>query len=158
MKQMYMGLLLLSTGGVVAISDCQIALNAWNEMGGNFPYAPTPVNCCGNSGITCSYGSITGLIWSVSSFSQNQFISSSISSLPMLTSLSLSGFNLSMIPTFILSMVKLQSLSVVRCGLQGQIPADLGLLNQLKYLDLSSNQLSGNIPCALKNLTKLREL
>ena len=129
-------------------------------MGGNFPYAPTPVNCCGNSVITCSYqgSDITGLDWSASSFSQNQFVSPTISSLPLLTSLGLSGFNLTTIPMFIFSMVKLNGLAVVSCRLQGQIPADLRFLNQLVALNLYSNQLSGTIPCALKNLTELSQL
>ena len=37
----------------------------------------------------------------------------------------------------------------------GEIPAELGSLDNLLYLDLSENQLSGEIPSALVNLSKL---
>lgn len=43
-------------------------------------------------------------------------------------------------------------------GLTGEIPASLGSLPALTYLDLALNKLTGTIPAAIGNLTKLRIL
>lgn len=43
-------------------------------------------------------------------------------------------------------------------GLSGAIPADLGNLSHLSYLDLGSNQLAGNIPTSLGSLVLLEHL
>ena len=43
-------------------------------------------------------------------------------------------------------------------GLQGAIPAVLGLLSELKVLDLSRNPLSGSLPASLGDLSKLHTL
>lgn len=47
---------------------------------------------------------------------------------------------------------------VVTGGLRGRIPSELGLLNQLRTLDLRGNRLTSEIPPELGSLTKLEEL
>ena len=52
----------------------------------------------------------------------------------------------------------LQRLDLSNNNLTGEIPAALGDLVELRYLDLSGNALTGEIPAALGNLTKLEVL
>ncbi|BBN69158.1 disease resistance family protein / LRR family protein, partial [Prunus dulcis] len=40
----------------------------------------------------------------------------------------------------------LESLDLRSCGLEGQLPASLGMLKSLQYLDLTYNQMNGSIP------------
>jgi Leucine-rich repeat (LRR) protein len=42
--------------------------------------------------------------------------------------------------------------------MSGSIPTELKALKDLKYLDLSSNSLSGEVPTELSTLTKLGKL
>jgi hypothetical protein len=121
----------------LAQTDCQIALNAWNDMGGNPSYAPSTVNCCNNYGITCASGSIisvTGVNWGGSYFSQRRYLSPILATLPSLRSLAFSSFNLTTIPNFIFTMNKLAGLSLTYSGLRGPIPPELGQLPQLTGL------------------------
>ncbi|KAI5332575.1 hypothetical protein L3X38_022704 [Prunus dulcis] len=52
----------------------------------------------------------------------------------------------------------LESLDLSSCGLEGQLPASLGMLKSLQYLYLSYNQMNGSIPQSLGQLSKLVEL
>jgi len=52
----------------------------------------------------------------------------------------------------------LETLSLADCGLQGNLPSEIGTLSQLKSLHLNSNRLSGPLPPELGGLTKLLTL
>lgn len=41
------------------------------------------------------------------------------------------------------------------CELQGQIPNEIKIFKELKYLDLSSNNLDGKVPSELSELDQL---
>ncbi|XP_021834037.1 receptor-like protein 12 [Prunus avium] len=49
----------------------------------------------------------------------------------------------------------LESLYLSYCGLEGQLPASLGMLKSLQYLDLSDNHMNGSIPQSLGQLSEL---
>ena len=55
-------------------------------------------------------------------------------------------------------MSKLQALYLNINSLTGSIPAELGKLSEIIYLDLNGNSLTGSIPTALGGLTDLKEL
>lgn len=50
------------------------------------------------------------------------------------------------------------SLYLARNGLSGAIPAELGELESLRYLNMASNEITGGIPETLSDLTSLRSL
>ncbi|CAL8150123.1 unnamed protein product [Prunus armeniaca] len=52
----------------------------------------------------------------------------------------------------------LESLGLSSCGLEGQLPASLGMLKSLQYLYLSNNHMNGSIPQSLGQLSALVEL
>ncbi|PQQ19838.1 receptor-like protein 12 [Prunus yedoensis var. nudiflora] len=52
----------------------------------------------------------------------------------------------------------LESLNLSGCGLEGQLPASLGIVNSLQHLDLSANYMNGSIPQSLGQLSELVEL
>ncbi|CAL2253160.1 unnamed protein product [Prunus armeniaca] len=52
----------------------------------------------------------------------------------------------------------LESLDLFSCGLEGQLPASLGMLKSLQYLDLYRNQMNGSIPQSLGQLFELIDL
>ncbi|XP_021834046.1 receptor-like protein kinase [Prunus avium] len=52
----------------------------------------------------------------------------------------------------------LESLDLSNCGLKGQLPPSLGMLNSLQYLDLSNNHMNESIPQSLGQLSQLVEL
>lgn len=53
---------------------------------------------------------------------------------------------------------RVTSITLSNSQLQGSIPADLGLIQNLQFLDLSNNSLNGSIPFSLFNATNLRFL
>ncbi|KAK1384466.1 putative leucine-rich repeat receptor-like protein kinase [Heracleum sosnowskyi] len=81
------------------------------------------------------------------------------SSFPYLQLLDVSscGFNGS-IPYQIGMLSNLKSLNLVNNGLSGKLPSSLGNLTQLQTLDVSCNPLSGSIPWELGTLSNLVEL
>ncbi|WCJ44597.1 receptor like protein 9 [Euphorbia peplus] len=58
------------------------------------------------------------------------------------------------------TMTSLKTLSLGECGLIGDIPPSQGLclLKHLQELDMTNNDLTGNLPCCLGNLTSLESL
>ncbi|XP_008225908.1 PREDICTED: LRR receptor-like serine/threonine-protein kinase GSO1 [Prunus mume] len=54
--------------------------------------------------------------------------------------------------------IALESLDFSDCGLEGQLPASLGMLTSLQHLDLSSLFLWGSIPESIGNLSSLKTL
>jgi len=67
--------------------------------------------------------------------------------------------NVTSIPTEIgLLSNSLQVLNLMHCILEGEIPTEVGLLRQLKKLDLSENFLEGRIPSELGMLDKVENL
>nr|QAS62456.1 LRR receptor-like kinase family protein [Sedum alfredii] len=75
-------------------------------------------------------------------------------------SLSISNtfLNLSSLPTTLSSLTSLQLLNLSTTNISGQIPPSFGLLTNLTLLDLSSNSLSGPIPNTFGSLTSLKFL
>ncbi|XP_059291425.1 LRR receptor-like serine/threonine-protein kinase RGI1 [Lycium ferocissimum] len=62
-------------------------------------------------------------------------------------------------PTQILSFPFLQVLVLSNCNLTGEIPSSIGnLSSSLRYLDLSFNALTGNIPPEIGRLSELKQL
>ena len=53
------------------------------------------------------------------------------------------------------SFPNLEVLSLYNTGLQGSIPPEIGTLSKLTFLSLSMNNLTGNLPLSLANLTQL---
>ncbi|CAN1220849.1 LRR receptor-like serine/threonine-protein kinase RGI5 [Linum grandiflorum] len=66
--------------------------------------------------------------------------------------------NLTSIPSLISSLTYLQLLNLSSTNISGQIPPSLGQLSNLRLLDLSSNSLTGSIPQELGNLSSLQFL
>ena len=62
------------------------------------------------------------------------------------------------IPASIGNLVSLEYLDFTYCNLSGLIPPSLGNLSMLTYLDLSGNHFMGQIPSSFSNLTKLTYL
>ncbi|GAB4845764.1 hypothetical protein Ancab_039173 [Ancistrocladus abbreviatus] len=67
----------------------------------------------------------------------------------------LHGFILSNLSSFSSSLTKLV---LTGTNLTGSIPGEIGLLHELKYLDLSDNALSGAIPTEICYIPKLKQL
>ncbi|KAJ0081258.1 hypothetical protein Patl1_11744 [Pistacia atlantica] len=92
-------------------------------------------------------------------FQGNSFegpIPSSFANLALLTSLRISDiYNVSSSLDFIRSMKKLTDLSLRNALINGLIPSDVGEYQSLQTLDLSFNNLSGEIPSALFNISSL---
>ncbi|KAI7741594.1 hypothetical protein M8C21_024896, partial [Ambrosia artemisiifolia] len=63
----------------------------------------------------------------------------------------LGNLNLSSFPNLV-------SLNIDRCGVEGSIPEQIGLLSNLNYLSLKENRLTGKLPVSLTNLILLEEL
>ncbi|XP_058076466.1 receptor-like protein EIX1 [Magnolia sinica] len=112
------------------------------------------------------HGGIPNSIWNMTSleslslsFSENitGSIPRAITKLINLESLSLYGYKMhAAIPDWLHELKNLKHLSLQDCMLTGPIPAaHLGGLSSLEELDLSRNQLNGNIPAALGGLSSL---
>ncbi|KAK1355793.1 putative leucine-rich repeat receptor-like protein kinase [Heracleum sosnowskyi] len=116
-------------------------------------------NHCNWIGITCnSAGSVSEIIISgrVISGTLAHF---NFSSFPNLTSLDMSGINLSdSIPVDIGNATQLQHLSLFANNLNGNIPSSIGLLTELQTLQLDHNNLNSSIPPELGLCTKLNIL
>jgi Leucine-rich repeat (LRR) protein len=54
--------------------------------------------------------------------------------------------------------VTVTSLNWANSGLNGELPAEMGLLRNLTYLDLAENEIGGILPDALYDLTQLESL
>ncbi|PQQ18899.1 LRR receptor-like serine/threonine-protein kinase GSO2 [Prunus yedoensis var. nudiflora] len=52
----------------------------------------------------------------------------------------------------------LESVDMSACGLGGKLPASLGMLKSLQYLDLGGNNFWGSIPESIGNLSSLKKL
>ncbi|XP_059639804.1 MDIS1-interacting receptor like kinase 2-like [Cornus florida] len=105
-------------------------------------YSTVPVDTsashCEWKGIACNeLGNVIGIDLSYSYYELegHQLETLNMSSFPNLVSLNLSG-----------------------CGLNGNIPYEIGRLSKLNYLRLSRNNLTGVLPLSLANLTQLLEL
>ena len=87
-------------------------------------------------------------------------LTSEIASLNYLTTLAL-GYNPDMggtIPAWLGNMTSLEYLDLFYTGLSGSIPTEIGNLNNLTHLLLSWNSFPGSIPAFLGNLTNLYQL
>ncbi|XP_075650084.1 uncharacterized protein LOC142620629 [Castanea sativa] len=62
------------------------------------------------------------------------------------------------IPASIGNLVSLEYLDFTYCNLSGLVPPSLGNLSMLTYLDLSGNHFKGQLPSSFSNLTKLNSL
>ncbi|XP_058076468.1 receptor-like protein EIX1 [Magnolia sinica] len=112
-----------------------------------------------HGGIPNSIGNITSLVDLYLSFGENitGSIPRAITKLINLESLSLYGYKMhAAIPDWLHELKNLKHLSLQDCMLTGPIPAaHLRGLSSLEELDLSRNQLNGNIPAALGGLSSL---
>ncbi|XP_058075967.1 receptor-like protein EIX2 [Magnolia sinica] len=112
-----------------------------------------------HGGIPNSIGNITSLVDLYLSFGENitGSIPRAITKLINLESLSLYGYKMhAAIPDWLSELENLKHLAFRECMLTGPIPAALlGGLSSLEELDLSWNQLNGNIPAALGGLSSL---
>lgn len=77
-----------------------------------------------------------------------------LSSMTSLTSLGVSNNNIGgTLPTFLGNLLKLQSLNAYQNMIGGKLPTELGLLsNNLRYVSLYQNQLTGMIPAEYTSL------
>ena len=82
----------------------------------------------------------------------------SVSLLPNLEVLFLSGNHFGVFPDSIQSLAKLSLFACSRCGFSGQLPGSIGTLLNLQFLRLEGNSFSGPIPSSYLNLTKIRHL
>jgi Leucine-rich repeat (LRR) protein len=67
-------------------------------------------------------------------------------------------FSGSSIPTWICELVELKELLLQNLKMQGNIPACIGALTKLWYLDLSVNEFSGELPIGICDLFNLEQL
>ncbi|KAJ0601783.1 putative protein kinase RLK-Pelle-LRR-XI-1 family [Helianthus annuus] len=104
------------------------ALVAW------WPYANASHHHCNWHGIACNKaGSVTNI---------------SLYGHYLGDGTGLGSLNLSSFPNLV-------TLEIERCGVEGSIPEQIGLLSNLTHLSLYDNRLTGNIPVSLTNLTRL---
>ncbi|PRQ44329.1 putative leucine-rich repeat-containing, plant-type, leucine-rich repeat domain, L [Rosa chinensis] len=122
--------------------------------------------CCSWLGVTCStYGRVVGLDLSSESFSCSIDNSSSLFQLQHLQSLNFADndFNRSSIPSAIGKLTELRYLNLSGAEFTGQIPIEVAHLKRLKVLDLSRNgeELKlgkRNLGTLIQNLTELSDL
>ena len=72
--------------------------------------------------------------------------------------LSSKSFGYKRIPKFLGSLTNLRYLDLSSCDFSGEIPSQLSSLSHLKYLNLAGNSLEGSIPSQLGNLSQLQHL
>ncbi|KAF6142147.1 hypothetical protein GIB67_037065 [Kingdonia uniflora] len=68
------------------------------------------------------------------------------------------SFEVSQFPVEVLKLNKLYWLYLTNCSIQGSIPSGIGNLTELENLELSDNNLSGDIPVGITKLNKLWQL
>ncbi|KAI9125044.1 hypothetical protein K1719_003660 [Acacia pycnantha] len=116
--------------------------------------------CCNWEGVYCDNltGHVVGL--SLLYYGFEGTISPSLAELHHLRTLKISSnnFNLTQFPSFITSLKELQVLDLSFNNLKGEIPQELGDLSSLQTLVLSSNQLEGGIPKSSALLCNIRYL
>ncbi|KAJ0944553.1 putative transferase [Helianthus annuus] len=105
------------------------ALVAW------WPYANASHHHCNWHGIACNKaGSVTNI---------------SLYGHYLGDGTGLGSLNLSSFPNLV-------TLEIERCGVEGSIPEQIGLLSNLTHLSLYDNRLTGNIPVSLTNLLRVK--
>ncbi|XP_014523175.1 receptor-like protein 12 [Vigna radiata var. radiata] len=140
-----------------AIVDRYAMLSSW-----------TTPDCCRWKGIRCSKLTAHVLSLHLPGQYHEDFgpymsgkIHKSLMELPQLMYLNLSSnsFRGSHIPRFIASLINLRYLDLSSCDFSGQIPTQISSLSHLKYLNLARNYyLEGSIPPQLGNLSRLQYL
>lgn len=143
-----------------ALIDFYSGMNSpdWEEDSG----WRTSLTPCSWHGITCRDGRVVQLDLSYNHLNGSpNTVASIFSRLTALQKFNLSGNNIDgQIPAEIGSLSQLRKLIIAnnKGNLTGNIPTELGNLSNLQVLDLSDNQLEGPIPVSIGNLTELREL
>ncbi|KAI9125187.1 hypothetical protein K1719_003803 [Acacia pycnantha] len=116
--------------------------------------------CCNWEGVGCD--NLTGHVVELSIFNYNLegILSPSLAELHHLRTLQLGSnqFNQTRFPSFITSLKELRVLDLSFNNLKGEIPQELGDLSSLQVLGLDSNQLEGGIPKSLALLCNLSDL
>ncbi|KAG6652711.1 receptor-like protein kinase 7 [Carya illinoinensis] len=129
-------------------------------------------NCTSLQHLDLGYNSFSGEVPDLSSLGQLNFLNltksgfsgpfpwKSLGNLTSLTLLSLGDnvFEPSPFPVEVLKLEKLYWLYLSNCSLEGLIPEGLGNLTQLTNIELSWNQLSGEIPTDILKLKNLSQL
>ena len=146
----------------IPVSECEALVALYNSTDGpNWTYH---TNWMENNqpgtwyGVTVTDGHVTEL-----DLYNNNLVGSMPSELVLLSSLTSLhlGYNYNMsgvIPAWLGSMTNLQYLNLFFAGLSGTIPPEIGSLTNLTHLYLSWNSLVGDIPSSIGNLTNLRFL
>ncbi|XP_076930131.1 receptor-like protein EIX2 [Bidens hawaiensis] len=115
-------------------------------------------DCCQWAGVRCDKN--TGHVTELHLAGLSGNFSPLLSLLPKLQYLGLNGndFQLNPIPISLSSLSNLRYLKISSSNLSGTIPVELGYLSNLLQIDLSNNFLTGEIPVSFGELTSLTHL